>query len=173
MALGLRRRKLGLPYVRGVELHWVATGVRSESERDSQLGLAELACIGEDEAGGLAEVGPVRPMRRRGWGSTQRSPTTWSGGGRRASTRPDAGSSTVATRPDPLATDREINCPSAGNYVSAYREIGMAASTWARRRRNRPGRAVDTIRGPPAPDRNRRTGAFVSSPDRGSQPSGL
>ena len=63
MALGLRRRKLGLPYVRGVELHWVANGVRSESERDSQLGLAEFACIGEDEAGGLAEVGPVRPMR--------------------------------------------------------------------------------------------------------------
>jgi hypothetical protein len=33
------------------------------------------------------------------------------------------------TRPDPLATDREINRPSAGKYVSAYREIGMAASS--------------------------------------------
>ena len=63
MVLGLRRRKLGLPYVRGVELHWVATGVRSESEPNSQLGLAEFARIEEDEAGGLAEVGPVRPMR--------------------------------------------------------------------------------------------------------------
>ncbi|WP_301456618.1 hypothetical protein, partial [Acidipropionibacterium jensenii] len=32
------------------------------------------------------------------------------------------------TRPDPMAIDREINCPSAGKYVSAYREIGMSAS---------------------------------------------
>lgn len=30
--------------------------------------------------------------------------------------------------PDPMAQDREINCPSAGRYVSAYREIGMSAS---------------------------------------------
>jgi len=30
--------------------------------------------------------------------------------------------------PGPMATDREINCPSAGKSVSAYREIGMSAS---------------------------------------------
>src|SRR5699024_5492712 len=30
---------------------------------------------------------------------------------------------------DPMATDREINCPSAGKSVSAYRETGMSAST--------------------------------------------
>ena len=28
-----------------------------------------------------------------------------------------------------MAQDREISCPSAGRYVSAYREIGMSAST--------------------------------------------
>jgi len=33
------------------------------------------------------------------------------------------------TRADPMATDREINCPSAGKSVSAYRETGMSAST--------------------------------------------
>lgn len=33
------------------------------------------------------------------------------------------------TRPGPMATDREISCPSAGKYVSAYKEIGMSAST--------------------------------------------
>lgn len=115
MVLGLRRRKLGLPYVRGVELHWVATGVRSESEPNSQLGLAEFARIEEDEAGGLAEVGPVRPMRehvpaQEGLGVYAAVPDHLvRGGGRRASTRPDAGSFTVATRPDPLVTDREIN----------------------------------------------------------------
>src|SRR5699024_9256232 len=30
----------------------------------------------------------------------------------------------------PMATDREINCPSAGKSVSAYRETDMSASTW-------------------------------------------
>src|SRR5699024_5585161 len=29
----------------------------------------------------------------------------------------------------PMATDREINCPSAGKSVSAYRETDMSAST--------------------------------------------
>ena len=33
------------------------------------------------------------------------------------------------TRPGPLATGREMSCPSAGKHVSAYREIGMSAST--------------------------------------------
>src|SRR5699024_6297929 len=31
----------------------------------------------------------------------------------------------------PMATDREINCPSAGKPVSAYRETDMSASTAA------------------------------------------
>lgn len=31
--------------------------------------------------------------------------------------------------PGPMATDREISCPSAGKSVSAYREVGMSAST--------------------------------------------
>ena len=33
------------------------------------------------------------------------------------------------TRPNPRTTDREINCPSAGKSVSAYRGMGMSAST--------------------------------------------
>ena len=31
--------------------------------------------------------------------------------------------------PIPRATDREISCPSAGKSESAYREVGMSAST--------------------------------------------
>jgi len=32
--------------------------------------------------------------------------------------------------PIPRATDREISCPSAGKSESAYREVGMSASTF-------------------------------------------
>ena len=31
------------------------------------------------------------------------------------------------TRPGPTATDREISCPPARNYMSAHKEIGMSA----------------------------------------------
>src|SRR5699024_6088630 len=37
----------------------------------------------------------------------------------------------------PMATDREINCPSAGKSVSAYRETDMSASTLSSKRRQR------------------------------------
>ncbi|MGI9587739.1 MAG: hypothetical protein ACR2MR_05980, partial [Dietzia maris] len=41
---------------------------------------------------------------------------------------PGGALSSGPTRPDPIAMDREINCPSAGKSVSAYREVGMSAS---------------------------------------------
>lgn len=31
----------------------------------------------------------------------------------------------------PRAKNKEMNCPSTGKYVSAYREVGMSASSWA------------------------------------------
>jgi hypothetical protein len=42
---------------------------------------------------------------------------------------PGGALSSGPTRPDPIAMDREINCPSAGKSVSAYREVGMSASS--------------------------------------------